>query len=72
MKITRTKHTSDHWVFYLEDGSKFSVGRLKQLADGTTEGVEFEHEAIAIVEQNLHAAVDPASATFEVVVFQTA
>lgn len=55
MKIARTAHTADHWVFYLEDGSKFSVGKYKKLPDGTTEGFEFEHEAIANVEENLQA-----------------
>lgn len=40
MKIERTKHTDNHWVFYDEDGNKFCVGR---------DVVETEAEAIELL-----------------------
>lgn len=47
-----TKHTQNHWVFYLADGSKHSVGKYIAFEDGTFEGVATEQEAINLLLEN--------------------
>lgn len=58
MKITRTKHTDAHWVFYDESGNKHAVGKYTQFEDGTFEGVATEQEAIDLLLGNGYTESD--------------
>ncbi len=51
-EITRTAHTESHWVFHLDDGQKFVVGKYA-VKDGIEEGVQTEEEAIEIMRVNI-------------------
>lgn len=53
-----TNHTSTHWVFYLSDGSKHSVGKYIAFEDGTFEGVATEQEAINLLLGNGYTESD--------------
>lgn len=53
MTITRTKHSDTHWVFYIEDGSKFSYGKyFSEIRDGEPyeEGIKTEEECVPLLE----------------------
>lgn len=51
-----TKHTETHFVFYLSDGSKHSVGKyidtFGENGELTWEGVHTEQEAINLLLEN--------------------
>ena len=47
-----TDHTSTHWVFRFDNGSKHSVGKYIAFEDGTFEGVATEQEAIDLLLDN--------------------
>lgn len=53
----KTSHTPTHWVFYLEDGSKYSVGKYIEIFRENDGGIDFEgvateQEAMDILAQN--------------------
>ena len=53
-----TEHTTTHWVFRLQDGSKHSVGKYIDFEDGTFEGVATEQEAIDLLLDNGYTESD--------------
>lgn len=64
MKIERTKHSDNHWVFYDEDGNKFCVGR--DVAETEAEALElltnppldgFKAEKIAAIKSEAQARI---------------